>query len=94
MSATPTSYLIVLKSANKNKHKRNALSWVKLMSRDRLSHIYYEIHVLMFPQVVTFDCKEYLQQLKISESLMEVYRNGGRGSSASGRTSIFYVSHD
>ena len=47
------------------------------MSRDRLSHIHYEIHVLMFPQVVTFDCKQYLQQLMISEYLMGVYRDGG-----------------
>ena len=69
----------MLKSANKNKHKQNALSGVKLLSRDRLSNIHYEIHVLMFPQVhvVTFDCKLYLHQLMISEYLMGVYRDGG-----------------
>ena len=47
------------------------------MSRDRLSHIHYEIHMLMFLQVVTFDCKQYLQQLMISESLMGVYHEWG-----------------
>ena len=47
------------------------------MSRDRLSHIHYEMHMLMFPEVVTFDCKQYLQQLMISESLMGVYHEGG-----------------
>ena len=84
----------MLKSGNKNKHKQNALSGFKLMSRDRLSHIHYKIHMLMFPQVVTFDCKKYLQQLMISESLKGVNREGGGGSSASGRTSIFDVSND
>ena len=47
------------------------------MSRDRLSHIQYEIHMLMFAQVVTSDCKRYLQQLMISESLMGIYHIGG-----------------
>ena len=47
------------------------------MSRDRLSHIHYKMHMLMFPQVVTFECKQYLQQLMISESLMGVYHEGG-----------------
>ena len=47
------------------------------MPRDRLSHIYYKIHVCMFPQVATRDSKQYLQQLMIPESVMEVYRKGG-----------------
>ena len=80
----------MLKSGNKNKQKQNSLSGFKLMSRDRLSHIHYEMHMLIFPQVVTFDCKQYLHQLMISESLME----GGGGVAASGRTLIFDVSHD
>ena len=33
----------------------------------------------MFPQVVTFDCKQYLQELMIPESLMGVHRDGGGG---------------
>ena len=61
------------------------------MSRDRLSHIHYEMHMHMFPKVVTFDCKQYLQKLMIAESLMGVYHEGG---SRSGRTLIFDVSHD
>ena len=65
------------KSGNKNKQKQNSLSGFKLMSRDRLLHIHYEMHMLMFPQVVTFDCKQYLQQLMILESLMRVYHEGG-----------------
>ena len=67
----------MLKSGNKNKQKQNSLSGFKLMSRDRLSHIHYEMHMLMFHQVVTFDCKRYLQKLMISESLMGVYHEGG-----------------
>ena len=47
------------------------------MPRDRLSHIYYAIHVRMFPQAATRDCKQYLQQLMIPESVMRVYRKGG-----------------
>ena len=46
------------------------------MVRDRLSHIYYKIFVRMFPQVATRDCKQYLQQLMIPESVMGVYRKG------------------
>ena len=49
------------------------------MPRDRLSHIYYKIHVCMFPQVATRDPKQYLQQLMIPESVMGVYRKGGGG---------------
>ena len=49
------------------------------MPRGRLSHIYYEIHVCMFPQVATRDSNQYLQQLKIPESVMGVYRKGGGG---------------
>ena len=49
------------------------------MSRDRLSHIYYEIHVRMFPHESIRDCKQYLQQLMIPESVMRVYRKGGGG---------------
>ena len=49
------------------------------MSRDRPSHINYEIHVAMFPQVATRDSKQYLQQLMIPESVMGVYRKGGGG---------------
>ena len=59
------------------------------MSRDRLSHIHYEMHMLMFPQVVTFDCKQYLQPLMISESLTGVYHERV---AASGRTLIIDVS--
>ena len=62
------------------------------MSRDRLPHIHYEMHMLMFPQVVTLDCNQYLQQLMISEYLMGVYHEGGIA--ASGRFLIFDVSHD
>ena len=47
------------------------------MPRDRLSHIYYKIHMRMFPQVATLDCKQYLQQLMIPESVMGVYRKRG-----------------
>ena len=68
---------ILYESGNKNKQKQNSLSGSKLMSRDRLSHILYEIHMLMFPQVVSFDCKQYMQQLILSESLMAVYHEGG-----------------
>ena len=66
------------------------------MSRDRLSHIHYEMHMIMFPQVLTLNCKQYLQHLMISESLMGVYHEvgGGGGVAASGRTLIFDVSHD
>ena len=83
----------MLKSGNKNKQKQNSLSGFKLVLRDRLSHIHYEMHMLMFPQVVTFDCKQYLQQLMISEYLMGVYHEGG-GVAASGRTLIFDDSQD
>ena len=47
------------------------------MPRDRLSRIYYKIHVCMFPRVATRDSKQYLQQLMIPESVMEVYSKGG-----------------
>ena len=50
------------------------------MPRDRLSHIYYKIHVCMFNQVATRDSKQYLQQLMIPESEMGVYRKRGGGS--------------
>ena len=49
------------------------------MPRDRLSHIYYKIHVCMFPQGATRDSKQYLQQLMIPESVMGVYRKGRGG---------------
>ena len=68
---------IVQKSGIKIKPNQNALSGFKLMPRDRLSHIYYKIHVCMFPQVATRDSKQNLQQLMIPESVMGVYRNGG-----------------
>ena len=64
------------------------------MPRDRLSHIYYKIHVCMFPQVATRDSKQYLQQLMIPESVMGVYRKWGGGSNTSDKTSIFDVSQD
>ena len=67
----------MLKSGIEIKSEQIELSGFKLMSRDRLSHIYYELHVRMFPQVATRDCKQYLQQLMIQESLMGVYRKGG-----------------
>ena len=63
------------------------------MPRDRLSHIYYKIHVCMFPKVATHDCKQYLQQLMIPESAMGVYRKGG-GSTTSDKSSIFDLSQD
>ena len=47
------------------------------MPRERLSHIYYKVHVCMFPQVATRDSKPYLQQLMIPEFVMGVYRKGG-----------------
>ena len=90
----------MLKLGKKNKQKQNSLSGFKLMSRDRLSHIHYEMHMLMFPKAVTFECKQYLQQLMISESLMGVCHEsvcvcvGGGGVATSGRTLIFDVSHD
>ena len=68
---------IMQKSGIKIKPNQNALSGFKLMRRDSLSHIYYKIHVCMFPQVATRDCKQYLQQLMIPESVMGVYRKGG-----------------
>ena len=40
------------------------------MSRDRLSHIYYKIHVCMFTQA-TRDSEQYLQQQMIPESVWE-----------------------
>ena len=65
------------KSGIKIKPNQNALSGFKLMPRDRLSHIYYRIHVCMFHQVATTrDSKQYLQQLMILESVMKVYRKG------------------
>ena len=65
------------------------------MLRDRLSHIYYKIHVYMFPQEATRDTKQYLQQLMIPESVMRVYRKGGGGgSTTSDKSSIFDVSQD
>ena len=75
----------------KKKQKHNSLSGLKLMSRDRLSHIYYEMHMLMFPQVVTSDCKQYLQQLMIQNLKWEFIM---KGVAASGRTLIFDVSQD
>ena len=77
------------------KPNQNALSGFILMSRDRPSHINYEIHVAMFPQVATRDSKQYLQQLMIPESVMGVYRKGGGGvSTTSDKSSIFDVSQD
>ena len=46
------------------------------MSRDRVSHIHYEIHMRMLPQVATRNCKQYLEQLMIPEYLMGVYLKG------------------
>ena len=82
----------MLKSGIKIKPNQNALSGFKLMSRARLSHFYYEIHVCMFPQVAIRDCKQYLQKLTIPESLMGVYPKGG--STTSDKSSIFDVSQD
>ena len=65
------------KSGIKIKPNQNELSGFKLMPRDRLLHIYYKIHVCMFPQVATLDSEQYLQQLMIPESVMGVYRKGG-----------------
>ena len=73
------------------------LSGFKLMPRDRLSHIYYKIHVCMFPQVATRESKQYLQQLMIPISVMGVYPKGGGGwvgSTTSDKSSIFDVSQD
>ena len=68
---------IVLKSGIKIKPNQNALSGFKLMPHDSLPHIYYKIHVCMFPLVATRDSKQYLQQLMIPESIkMGVYRKG------------------
>ena len=73
---------------------QNALSGFKLMPRDRLSRIYnYKIHVCIFPQVPHRDCKQYLQQLMIPESVMGVYRMGG-GRTTRDKSSIFDVSQD
>ena len=67
----------MLKLGIKIKPNQNALSGFKLMSRDRLSHIYYKICVCMFPQVATRDSKQYLQQLMIPEYVMGAYRKRG-----------------
>ena len=40
------------------------------------------------------DSKQYLQQLMILESVMEVYRKGGGDSTTSDKSSIFDVSHE
>ena len=64
------------KSDIKIKPNQNALSGFKLMPRDRLLHIYYKIHVCVFPQVATLCSKQYLQQLMIPESVLGVYRKG------------------
>ena len=85
---------IVLKSGITIKTNQNALSGFKLMPRDRLSHIYYKIHVCMFPQVATRDSKQYLQQLMIPESVMGVYRKGGGGCTTSDKSSIFDTRQD
>ena len=69
----------MLKSGITIKPNQNALSGFKLMPRNRPSHIYYKIHVCMFPQVATRDSKQYLQQLMIPESVMGVYRKAGGG---------------
>ena len=69
----------MLKSGIEIKPIQNALTGFKLMPRDRLSHIFYKIHVCMFPQVATRDSTQYLQQLNIPESVMGVYRKGGGG---------------
>ena len=63
------------------------------MSRDRPSHINYDLHVAMFPQVATRDSKQYLQQLMIPESVMGVYRKGG-GGTTSDKSAICDVSQD
>ena len=77
------------------KPNQNALSGFKLMPRDRLSHIYYTIHVCVFPQVAaTLGSKQCLQQLMIPESVMGVYRKGGGGSTTSDKSLIFDVSQD
>ena len=65
------------KSGIKIKPNQNALSGFKLMSRDRLSHIYCKIHVCVFPQVATRDSKQYLQQLMIPEYVMGVTERVG-----------------
>ena len=71
------------------------------MPRDRPSHIYYKIHVCMFPQVATREYKHYLQQLMMPESVMGVYPirggggvGGGGASATSDKSSIFDVSQD
>ena len=61
---------------------------------DRLSHIYYKIHVCIFPQVATRDSKQYLQQLMIPESVMGVCRKWGGGSTTSDKSSTFDVNQD
>ena len=86
---------IVLKSGITIKPDQNAFSGFKLMPRDKLSHIYYKIHVCVSPQVATSDSKQYLQQLMIPESVMGVYHKGGGGvSPTSDKSSIFDVSED
>ena len=65
------------------------------MPRDRLSHIYYKMHVCKFPQVATRDSKQYLQQLMIPSSVMGVYHKGGGGVILQvTKSSIFDVSQD
>ena len=46
------------------------------MPRDRLSHIYYKIHVCMFPQVATRDLQTVLATADDSRSVMGVYHQG------------------
>ena len=50
---------LVLQLGIKMNLKQNALHGFKLLPHDSGSHITYEIHMSMFPQATTRNCKKY-----------------------------------
>ena len=82
----------MLKLGIKINPKQNALSGFKLFSRDSGSHIPYKTHMIMFPQAITCDCKQYFETTNYSRISHRSLPQ--RNSNANGRTSIFDVSHD
>ena len=85
--------LFVLKSGIKINPKQNVLSGFKLLSRDSVPHISYEIHVRMFSHATTYGCKQHFETAYHShDTTCEFITKGG--SNANNETSIFDVSHD
>ena len=70
------------------------LSGFKLLSSDSVPHTCtpYEIHMLIFPQATTRDCRPYFETANYSR--LSHWSLPQRGSNANGRTSIVDVSHD